>query len=102
MTTTPRWISQRRITWATDLPCARPISVSTGFVKMSFFPSANGPQDSIWTPRSTMSSWSTTRWWNGWVSIWSTAGTISLWSTRSTSRSGWKLETPMARATPSR
>ena len=26
MTTTSRWISQRSTTWATDLPCAAPIS----------------------------------------------------------------------------
>jgi hypothetical protein len=36
-----------------------------------------------------------------WVSIWSTAGVISLWSMRSTSRSGWKFDTPIARIAPS-
>jgi hypothetical protein len=28
------------------------------------------PQDSIWMPRSRISSWSAVRWKNGWVSIW--------------------------------
>lgn len=62
------------------LPCAAPISLSSGLEKRSFLPSANGPQDSIWMPRSRISSWSAVRWKNGSVSIWLTAGVISLWS----------------------
>lgn len=46
MAITARWMSQRRTTWATDLPRAAPISPRTGSEKMSFWPSANGPQDS--------------------------------------------------------
>jgi hypothetical protein len=43
--TTSRWMSHRRTTWATVLPCALPISVGSGSVKRLFFPSANPPHD---------------------------------------------------------
>src|SRR4051794_34411701 len=51
MTTTSRWISQRKTTCATDFPCASPIAESVGSANRLFRPSANGPHDSIWTPR---------------------------------------------------
>lgn len=47
MTTTSLCIRKRRAVCAADLPYLAPISVRTGFVKKSFRPSANGPQDSI-------------------------------------------------------
>src|SRR5665213_530917 len=49
-----------------------------------------------------MTSWSLVRWLKTWVSTWSTAGVISLCMIRSTSRSGWKLLTPIDLSTPSR
>ena len=73
-----------------------------GSLNRLFLPSANGPHDSICTPCSAMSCWSSARWWNGWVSTWLTAGVTSLWVMRSTSRSAWKFETPIARTRPSR
>src|SRR3954469_14377051 len=88
MTTTSRWISQRRTTCATDFPCAAAISDNVGSVKRLLRPSANGPHDSVRMPRSRMISWSAVRWKNGWHSTWLTAGVISLCSIRSTSLSG--------------
>lgn len=67
--TTPRWVSQRSTTWATDLPCFSPIWLSSWLVNRPFLPSANPPQDWICTPCPRMSTWSAVRWKNGWVSI---------------------------------
>ena len=47
---------------------------------MLFLPSANGPQDSIWTLFSRRNFCVSTCWWKGCVSIWLTAGATSLWS----------------------
>lgn len=43
MTTMPRWMSQRRTTWATVLLCPVAISVRTGLVNRSSRPWARGP-----------------------------------------------------------
>jgi hypothetical protein len=42
ITTTSRWMSQRSTTWATDLPWASPISVSTG---IAHWDRTTGPTD---------------------------------------------------------
>ena len=73
-TTMPRWMSQRNTTCATDFPWAVPISVSVGSVNRLLRPSANGPHDSICTPRSRMSSCSACAGRRDGISIWSTAG----------------------------
>ena len=97
----PDCSSHRNTTWATDFPWASPMRARIGFSNRWLRPSAKGPQDWICTPRRIISSWAERCWKNGWVSTWLMAGMTSLWTMRSTRRSGWKFDTPMARTCPS-
>lgn len=59
---------------AAVFPYFSPIFVRTGLVKISFRPSANGPQDSGWQLYFCKYSLATFYCWKTWVSIWFTAG----------------------------
>ena len=87
ITTTPRWMFQRSITWAVDLPWRSAISVSTGFWKRPPRPSPKGAQASGCTSYFLSHSMRSTCWFSGWVSIWFTMGLTSLKAQNSTSRS---------------
>ncbi len=97
ITTTSRWVSQCRNHLATDLPCAAAMASRAPGGEQAVLPLGDRPHDSIWTTSAAITPGRRPAGGTGGSPPDRPQGPPRCAMIRSTSRSGWKFDTPIAR-----